>query len=45
VFSTSDSAFGGLKVLERMQPERNLVENYERAYDGWRTELMRILQT
>ncbi|MGA7160840.1 MAG: FGGY family carbohydrate kinase [Bacteroidota bacterium] len=42
-YSSTDAAFKGLKIIEKMSPKRELVEKYASAYDLWNRNLLKII--
>ena len=38
-FKNLDEAFGGLKVLERLKPTKDLSERYQEIYEKWKTNI------
>jgi xylulokinase len=44
-FSPNNDAFKGLKVVQKLQPTRELVKAYESVYKSWKSGLARIVSS
>jgi xylulokinase len=43
-YSSPGEAFKGLKILEKLQPNGELVEKYNSVYQYWKKNLVRMLE-
>jgi len=43
-FTSNEDAFKGLKVIEKLNPEKELVKKYDSVYNIWKSDLEQILK-
>jgi xylulokinase len=44
-YSTGSETFKGLKIIDKLYPDNNLVEKYDSFYQSWKNKLINVLGT
>ena len=44
-YANNEEAFKGLKVIDKMKPQKELVKKYDSCYQGWKKHLLTLIKT
>lgn len=43
-YANNEEAFNGLKVIDKMKPQKELVEKYDSCYQSWKKQLLTLIK-